>query len=279
MHTLSIILVLISAALHAGWNTVLKQQSDTSSSAIVLAFYACLFALVAGFPNLSSALTPQAILYTAGAGLFAGGALAAIGLAFRGGSLALTYTISRGGSILLLWPISHYFLGEIVTAPALLGAVILTIALCGIMLRGKHEQTNKHLWWAFVSALCVVGYHIFYKRALIEGVNHFALLGLSDILRVIISFLLLDGNRWSRVVKASKENLRVHLFMALMSFLSFSTFLFALKTEGAAHLGTLRNLSVLFTAIGASRIGEKITHTSAALIVLAMLGSILVGWK
>ena len=275
----SLLLITGSAALHSGWNVTLKKQSDTSASAIALAALACLMALGAGLPYFTTALSSNTIPYTMGAGIFAGGALATIGLAFRGGSLGLTYTVSRAGSILFLWPLSYYLLGEEITLTAALGAVILTAGLAIIMLRGKKEKTSKHLWWAFLSCLCIVGYHLCYKKAIMGGANTFALLGLSDVLRVLVAFLLLDSQRIIRMKKVFQKDWRPILTMAVMSFGSFSIFLYALKFEGAAHLGTLRNLSILFTAFGASKLGETLSRHSLLLIILSLAGTILIGMK
>jgi len=279
MELIPLILIVTSALLHSIWNAGLKTVADVSAGAVVLGGIACLIALAAGSAELGSALTTEILPFTIGAGLFAGFSLATISLGFQEASLGLAYTISRAGSILLLWPVSFFYLGERITPTGVAGAAILTVSLALIMLQGKKERLNPHLWWAAVSAICIVGYSVFYKKAVTAGANHFALLGMSDVIRVAIAYLLLGGDRRTRVYQVSKASLGRLSILGLMSFGGFSIYLYALKDSGAAQLNTLRNLSILFTAVAAHYLGEKLSLKSYGLILISLIGTILVGMK
>lgn len=279
MELTALILIIVSALLHSIWNAGLKTVTDVSAGAVLLGGIACLIALVAGSGELGSALTAKTFPFTIGAGLFAGFSLATISLAFQGSSLGLAYTISRAGAILLLWPVSFFYLGEKITPTGVAGAAILTVSLSLMMLQGKKEKLNQHLWWAAASALCIVGYSVFYKKAVTAGANHFALLGVSDVIRVAIAYLLLGKERRSRVYQVSKTSLGRLCILGLMSFGGFSIYLHALKDSGAAQLTTLRNLSILFTAVAAHYLGEKLGLKSYGLIFISLIGTILVGIK
>jgi drug/metabolite transporter (DMT)-like permease len=271
------LLVIVSALLHSFWNVLLKKEQDTSASSVALAILACAYALIFGIPSIQTIYPQNILVPVILAGLCAGGALWCQGMAFRTGLLGLTYAVNRSGAILLLWPISYFVLGETATVLDYTGVFILTFALTAILMKGKKVGFDKNLWWALLGALFIVGYNIFYKQAISRGGNPLTVLGFSDVLRIIVAFALIDGNRISRVAKTFEINIRPIIIMSLASFGSFGIFLFALKYEGAARLGTLRNLSILFTALGSLKIGEKLTAYDYILILLTISGTILIG--
>lgn len=276
MNLLVLTLVLASALFHAGWNVLLKKRGDTTASAVSFASIACLIALVAGLPYLSSLMTYRAAVGTLLAGLAAGGALFAIGRAFEGGKLGILYAVSRSSSIVLLWPLAALLFSEQVGWNDIVGAVLITAAILsfGNEMRGHAEL--KYMAWSLGSGVLIVLYNLAYKFALKAGANQFALLGTSDMIRVGVAFMLIPKDRVSRMRVDFGTKPLMLVLMAILSFSSFSIFLHALKSEGAAHITTLRNLSILFATLGSIGIGEKPSLKQSLGIVAATAGTILV---
>jgi uncharacterized membrane protein len=255
-------LVLLSALLHATWNALLRLEATKDQSLVVAIGVATAFAaLVAAVRwQLGGVLFDSwsGVGFTLLAGVFEAMYFATLARAMELGRLGLVYTISRGGAVLAVWPLSMALFGEVATAPAIGGSVLVVagLALSGFGAGGRQGGQRGATAWASACAMAIAGYHLGYKAALVRGVNPSACFALS--LAVAGAFNLgrlgagraglgsLVRRRWPRLV-----------VMGLVCSSSFLILMEALERGDSGYVLTLRNTSVLFAAGLARLIGER----------------------
>jgi hypothetical protein len=132
-----VVLVLVSALLHAMWNAGLRLEADKDRGVVIaIAIATAVAAAVAGvmwvrggppFP------TGASLGWTVVAGLAEAVYFAGLARALELGPLGPVYTVSRGGAVLVVWPASIALWGEPLTGGAIAGSAIL---LAGLALAG-----------------------------------------------------------------------------------------------------------------------------------------------
>ena len=135
MPTLAIVLVLVAAVLHAGWNVLLKTSGDTLTTAVRLQAIGTAILLpigiVAWFANDSPAVSGAAIGIALVSAVFEAAYFVFLASAYRRGALSLVYPLARGSAPLVAVAIGLVLLGEQLAPLAMAGVACL---LAGILL-------------------------------------------------------------------------------------------------------------------------------------------------
>lgn len=275
MTTVALLAILLSAALHATWNGLLKSCRDPEAAGALLVFGAAALSLLAGLAVGELAVPTTAWPLVATTGLIEGVYFVTLGRALQWLPLGSAYGISRGVGLLVLWPASVLWFGEGVDAASATGAVLLSLGLL-VLIAGVPSRLG--LVYALTCALSISAYPLAYKRALLAGVAPFALFGLSLTVALPLQVVGLGSTRTLRLQTAWREHHRTILGGALFCAASFLLFLYALRMTGAGRITALRNLSVLFAALWAWRAGEPMTgRAMASALAIAAGAALLVG--
>lgn len=278
MISVAVSLAALSALLHAIWNVRLKKAADQAVFGVAVAAVACCMGLLAGGAWFSSLAKSNVWLLTALAGVASGAALATISQAYRHpGEVGATFAVSRAGFLVLLWPASMLLLGEPADGTDFAGAALVCVSILMMTVHSTGMKFGKSTKWALLSAVCIVAHHLLYKAAISRGGHPLAVLGLSDIFRVAIACWLIGENRGVRLRSVWRNDSRAVIITGLVSFASFGLFLWALQFDGAARLGTVRNLSIMFTAILGQWMGDRLSARSWTAVILAFAGAVLLG--
>lgn len=144
MPTLAIVLVLVAAVLHAGWNVLLKTSGDTLTTAvrlqaigtIVLVPIGIAAWLANGMPAVSTAAIGLALV----SGVLEAAYFVLLASAYRRGPLSLVYPLARGSAPLLAVAIGLGLLGERLVPLAMAGVACL---LVGIFLVARPWQALR----------------------------------------------------------------------------------------------------------------------------------------
>src|SRR5215208_3726721 len=144
MPTLAIVLVLVAAVLHAGWNVLLKTSGDTLSTAVrlqaigtaVLVPIGLVAWLNIGAPAVSAAAIGLAIV----SGFLEAAYFVLLASAYRRGPLSLVYPVARGSAPLIAVVVGIGLLQERLAALAFLGVGCL---LLGILLVSRPWQAFR----------------------------------------------------------------------------------------------------------------------------------------
>jgi uncharacterized membrane protein len=132
---LAIVLVLVAAILHAGWNVLLKTSGDPLWTAVRLQAIGTAVlvpvGVVAWFVNGRPPLEAAGVGLALGSGVIEAAYFICLSAAYRRGDLSLVYPLARGSAPLLSILIGIGLLGERLGLPAALGVALL---VTGIML-------------------------------------------------------------------------------------------------------------------------------------------------
>ncbi len=279
METVALVLVLSSAFLHASWNALLKRHPNPEVGVVSV-----ISVSVVGGGLWTLGMRGQAFPTASGlAWALAAGAcesiyLAALSRALKQAPLGLAYTVSRGGAMLLVWPVSVLWLGEVVSAWMVAGAVLLGVGLVVMNLSRPAGPAATGVAWAALAAVCIAGYHLAYKLALGEGAQPPALFATG--LLVALPVLILERTRklgWATLRREALVRPGLVVFTGIICTLSFALLLSALGSSGAGVVLTLRNTSIAFALVLAALQGERLERRQLAGAALVAVGAVLLG--
>jgi drug/metabolite transporter (DMT)-like permease len=273
------LLVLLSAVLHAAWNSLVKHQKDPRSAGLaVLAAATAVAVAVAPFSERVAFPTTSGLRWALGAGLFEGAYFTALGLALARGPLGPAYTVARGGAMLATWPVSVLFLGEAFSWTARMGTVLIGSGLALTALRPHDRATRASLGWAALCAISIGGYHLCYKVALEAGAEPRALFAIALACALPINAASNGPGAWRAGLRALRQSPLWIVIGGATCTASFVVLLDALAVAGAGAVLTLRNTSVLFAQLFALWGGERPNRRAIAGAVLVVGGAVLMAY-
>lgn len=275
METLTLdvlVLVLAAAALHAGWNAVIKGGRDPYASALFVATGAGLVSL-----PVALALPMPAIgswPYIAASSAIHIGYFVLLGLSYRTADLGVAYPLMRGGAPLATALLGQFGLGDPVAPEALAGIVVLSVGVLALggdaMLRKGLDRSTALVVSAMIAI--IVAYTIcdgIGARLSGEPTSYLAWMFLGMMPFVIlllrmrlpgIGFRPLTAMGWRPAAGG------------VVSFIAYAIALWAMTKAPISMVAALRETSVLFAVlIGAAIFRERIgaMRIGSALLIVA----------
>jgi drug/metabolite transporter (DMT)-like permease len=237
--------VLFAAALHAGWNALVKTGLDRFSSILFLGLVQGAIALVLlpffGLPD--RAAWPWV---AAGSALHSGYKLALI-RAYGHGDLSQVYPLSRGTAPLIVAVAGALFLGEGMDAART--AAVVAIAAGIMLMAGRGGLTRTGLFWALVTAAFTAAY------TMADGVGA-RIAGSAS--AFILTMIFLDGlimlafglaARGAAGIAAMLPAWRPGVAAGAMSLGAYWIAIWAFTRAPLAMVAALRETSVLFAML------------------------------
>ncbi|HJW10016.1 MAG TPA: DMT family transporter [Holophagaceae bacterium] len=279
MAPVSAVLVLGSALLHAAWNSGLKKAKDLTAVSLAALSVAVAAATLVSVVSKAPAFPKQGALgWTLLSGLLEGGYVVCLVQVLARAPLGWAYSWMRGSAVVLVWPLSLLLLGETIHPLPALGVVLVLVGLVATGQRPGAGAREGVLVWALGAGACNACYNLCYKASLTLGANPASVFALSLMIGVVVQVLLLS--RQGR--RPSLSDMGAQPLLALIAGLgcaaSFLAYLFALRTEGAAAVTTLRNTSVVFAQVLALGLGERPSRNQWSGAFLILGGAVLLGW-
>jgi drug/metabolite transporter (DMT)-like permease len=289
MSTLALLLIIVSAVMHAFWNLLVKRSRDKTVF-IWWMFIAsgCLMNLVLPFAGPFPPLSPRIL------GLvLAGGACFVMyhlfnGRAYSSGDLSLTYPLSQTSMLWVpLW--GALFLGERFSPAGLAGiGLIVTGAWC-VQLRAlawrEAVRPLRNLGDPAVQAALAAGF-IYSVGSIIDktgvmGYDPFHFTYLLVVCMFLLMSLNLTRQRYrGRILAEWHHSRRLILLSGPVMMGSFLTFRYALKLAPVSYAVPARQVSILVgVLIGTFLLGEECgrIRSVAALLILAGVALIRLG--
>jgi drug/metabolite transporter (DMT)-like permease len=277
-------LVLLSAALHATWNALLRLEPDKDRGLVAAIAVASALALVVAGIRWGTGEVPfptaGSLWWTMAAGLLEWLYFWSLAVAFERGRLGPVYTITRGGAILVVWPVSVVAFAEPLALLPLFGSAVVLggLVLASMGATDPRQARGGAVLWAVLCAIAIAGYHLSYKAALQDGGSPSAVFGVSLAAASLVNVV--------RIGRAGRVALRVLLAtrllrLALMGLLCGGSFLIlmeALAAGGAGFVLTLRNTSVLFAVGLAFFIGDRPRRVEIVGAAFVAAGAVLMAW-
>jgi drug/metabolite transporter (DMT)-like permease len=263
-------LVLLSAALHATWNTAAKGSASPAAYLFLLELCtaACTVPLL---PFFSFADIGREVWITLGLTSVAHGFYAYwLTLAYRHGELSLVYPISRTTPAFLPL-VAVPLLGEQLSPAGIAGIAAVVLGMWLVQTDGRlrrGELASRGALFAYLTLLSTVAYSLFDKRAM-------ALLDASawtgPAPRAVVYFFLLNAVHLpifgllarrelgrSALVQSAREQGLMLAGGLLANFASYTLILEALRRASASYVVAVRQASVLFVvAFSVLWLGER----------------------
>jgi drug/metabolite transporter (DMT)-like permease len=155
------LLVLLSAFLHASWNAVVKSSSDKFLDIVlVTGGSALLSALVLPFLPLPN---PASWPYVTASVVIHIGYFALVGAAYRAGDMSFAYPLMRGTAPLLVTVASGPLIGEYLSPGGWSGVLLICAGILGMTFAGSHPAAGAKgnaAWFALANAVVIAVYTI-----------------------------------------------------------------------------------------------------------------------
>lgn len=262
----SVLLILLSAGIHVGWNLMTKASSNPRIFSALKGWPFIIAGGITFFQLGYSVIPPDVMRIVLLSGLVHGIYMFALSSAYEKGDLSLVYPIVRSSPAFV--PLAAWvFLGETLSFRGFLGIVIVVACILALQLRQITAEggtgfnglwTNRENLWAFLTLAAVVAYSLIDKEAMIRlqeaGTLDPALRGpvifilLAPISSLVLNGLLVaTGTRGFGIVL--KHEWKHILVASLGMFLSYSLILNVMQTEKVSYIVTLRQSSILIATI------------------------------
>ncbi|MAY66217.1 MAG: hypothetical protein CMM77_03720 [Rhodospirillaceae bacterium] len=275
MDTWILALVLLAAALHAGWNLLVKMGGDKLATAGVLvgiSSLACLF-LLPFFPIPDPAAWPYIV---ASAVLHMGYRLFLV-RAYHHGDMGVVYPIARGLSPVLVAIGALWFAGETLAPIHMAAIAAIATAISGLTFAGGWRSLPfLAVALAFATAVFIATYTVVDGLGgRLAGNAHAYFIWMKVLDGVLFTGLLLCLRGRSLLV-ALRANWRPGIFGAAMSTGAYWIVIWAMSVTPMAPVSAVRETSVLFAALLAGFVLKEghlaLRLTAAAVIAAGVIG-------
>jgi len=243
------LLILLAAALHAGWNALIKISGDRIAVMTVVTLagsFLSMFALpfVDSPDSASWPLLALTILIHTGYHFF-------LPTAYDHGDLGQVYPIARGTAPILVTLGALIFAGEQVSQLALIGILCLAVGVMALTFDGgKVSKINpKAIFFALVTGVCIASYTV------VDGLGARqagSILGFAVWLTIgngILTFLIALIWKRNEIVTVVKNNALTGVAGGAMQVGAYWIIVYALAVAPMGMVSGLRETSVLFAAL------------------------------
>jgi len=293
--TLAIVLVLVAAVLHAGWNVLLKTSGDTLWTAVRLQAIGTAILLPVGIGawlwNGQPPVSAEAFWLAIASGVVEAIYFVCLSAAYSRGALSLVYPLARGSAPLLAVAVGIFVLGERLAPLALVGVGCL---LLGILLVARPWQAFQAagvaqrgaIGFALATGASIAAYSAIDRLGVratepwlygsILAVAATTFLGITVVVGRRVGFLAPAPTAVGGGTAPGSSNVRD----ALAGVLALAAYLLVLVAYSIAPLATVAPLResgiVLAAAWGSLRLGEAVGRRDAS-SKIAAAGLVVVG--
>lgn len=283
------VLVVISAALHAYWNYLLKRAGSSStfvglSKVAEVVLFAPVFVVATAMyvTEHPIPLTHAAVLVLIGAALTLGNYVA-LTRAYRGGDFSLVYPVSRGASLMFLPPLGLLVLGEHIDA---VGALALTFILLGLFLfkeRGARGSSGTLGHWAtsalhysLLAGVAAAGQTIWNKSAVALLPPFVYFYAYTVLVAAAYTMFLLRTAPRDTIATTWRSNRSAIVRVGCSNSIAYLLVLVALRSGTSSYVIGLRQLSLVFGAmLGVWRLQEVVTPRKRLGMATVLAGCLL----
>ncbi len=281
--------MLVSAALHALWNTAAKRSTRPTAFLFLLTSITALLAFPLFWFIPYRELPRELIGLTLASGLTHGLSFVALSFAYEAGDLSVVYPISRS-TPLIVPLLAVPLLGEHVSHAGALGIALAVVGLWLVQTNGSVQLAafkSRAAMYAYLMLLLTAAFSLIDKRAMavltrMPWHSPVPSTTLFYCLFTTISAVICLPVAWRRVgLPALRTDLREHgvsiAFAALITWLSYILILEVMRTAPVSYVVAVRQISVLF-AVGLAMLtlGERpgrgrITGALASVVGVALI--------
>lgn len=272
--------LLVAAALHAGWNLLVKQAGDKQ----IFTWWSLVTGTVVFVPVLAAGAPWPARVwpYALASALGEAAYFVALATAYRLADFSLAYPLARGAAPLLLALWAVLWLGERLRLGGVLGLIVL---VCGLLAVGaapsrKPDGTVGRPWAGIAAALAVAVLISLYSVIDAAAVRFVAPVPYTALVLALTALLvtpaiLLRYERPALLAEWRRGWPRI-LLVGPLSLAAYGLVLFAYTLAPVAYAGAIREVSVVFAALAGWRwLHEPLGRRRLAGAVLICAGTLL----
>lgn len=274
--TLAVFLaVLLAAALHAGWNVVIKTGLSKQTSAFLLsAGHAAIGIVIAASQPLPA---PEVWPWIIASGLIHMAYLLLLAYAYEQGDLSRVYPIARGAAPMVVLLVSLGFLADPLGPADLAGIVVLGLGIA-LMARGvfRNGESRRLLPYALGAAAATAGY------TLVDGLGArvsgapLLFVGWLMIFSAVFFAPTVVALKGRAVLGAGPRAWAIGMVAASASFAAYAIAVWAMTVAPIALVSALRESSILFAMLlGWAFFGERIDRMKGLAALLILTGIVL----
>lgn len=285
MSPFSLILVLVSAAMHASWNLVVRNQRAVNMFlSITIVSVSLLLPVMLALEWLAPPVLGAVPLY-----ILAGGAFLAIyylGMthSYRGGDFTVAYPLARALPVLMV-ACAELVLGDAPTILGWLGIGLIAVGSLLVPLQSLRELRIAHYWnrtsvWILLAAVGIAGYTVVDSaglRQLPNGLTYamrYAVL--EAVVGGVIYFLILRVAHEHIVLPESLSHWKLPVLATFFVFGSYSLILWAFQSDDrASYVIGLRQISIVLGVVGGAYLfrerGARLRIPAALIITLGVI--------
>ncbi len=243
------LLVLLAAAMHATWNTLIKRSNDRLAELAIVNFFSAVAAAAAlpwvGIPD------PASWGYIFGSIVIHTGYYYLLLQAYHFGDLSHVYPLARGVSPLVVTLLSAMFAGEILSNGQFAGVLVISLSVASLTLQGnwwRHQQLKPALF-ALGTGFMIGGY------TLVDGTGarvsgnapaYIAWLFTLDCLPLLALALL---RRHGKIGSTLSAQWRTGAIGGVLALSAYGLVIWALSLGAMAPIAALRETSVVMAAV------------------------------
>lgn len=268
-------LALLAAVLHATWNAALRSGADRLQFVTVMSFATTVaalpFAVVLPLP------APASWPYLGVSALLQTVYIVFLAAAYRYGELGQVYPVIRG-SVPLLVAIGGFFLaGQRLSALALVGVGLISLAIASLAVRGGHAE-RRALVVAFVTASFVASYVIADALGVRRAGDPFSYTAWIWVVYGVLMPLAYWLLRRSLAFDLRARDGVKALVGGMLSFGSYGAVVLAFSIGNVGAITALRETSIVFaTLIGRVFLGEALTPRRLLVCLAVTAGAVCIG--
>jgi drug/metabolite transporter (DMT)-like permease len=248
MWLLSLALVLVSAALHASWNLIVKAEEDK----LISAWLTVLASPLLLWPYLVYRGLPPADAWPIflGSGCIHAAYNLTLVRAYEHGDLSVVYPIARGFAPVLVALVAPFALHERLSAASLAAVLVVGAGIGWLGLSARRGPARgQALAWAIATAACIATYSMVDKVGVLRAdPTAYAILLFASNAVVLTGYVLAH-----RDVKAIRDVCRRRAgtlaLSGLCSLAAYLLVLFAMRLTQVAYVAALRESSVVIAAL------------------------------
>jgi drug/metabolite transporter (DMT)-like permease len=281
MTALALLIVLLSAFLHAFWNLLVKRANGGQPLMwLIFVFMVAVSVPVGAYILITQRPvigTPE-IIAMVGNGILQMTYFYLLSQSYRFGDLSLTYPLARGSGPLVVTIYAMLFLGEKPSALALGGAVLITLGVLLLSANLKELRESgalKGVAYALLTGACIAFYTLWDRHSVRDlRLNPFMYLAVGSVVQMLIVTPYALRN-WDRVSEQWGLHKVSAASVAVLSFVAYGLILFALTFSPVSYIAPAREISVLIGAVmGSQVLAEAVTTRRIAAAVAMVAGLI-----
>lgn len=288
MSTTALIVVLLSALLHAFWNFLTKK----SVHKLIFIWWSLLVGIVLFFPIFlywyPVPISRTGFLCMLASALFHALYFRFLGGAYERGDLSLVYPVCRGSGPLLVPILAVALIGE---KPALLGATGIACIVSGIYVVNLESFSGRAVLqpimalrggaslWALLTGVAIASYSLVDKVG-VGQVPPPVYIYLMLIGSLVFLSVLIPPREWAWLKQEWKLNWKNIIIVGFLSNFTYLMILFAMQISHVSYVVAVREVSIVFSAaFGILWLGER--HALQKLIGAAVIacGVVLIGFS